>query len=208
MIGVFGGTFDPVHYGHLRPALEVLQNLALDEVRFIPCRIPPHRGVPSATPEQRLKMLRIAIADQRDFRVDTRELERDGPSYMVDTLGSLRQEFLQRPLCLIVGMDAFLGLSSWHRWRRLPELAHVVVMHRPGLESAIPQAIQQLLRERQVADGQQLARVPAGRILFCPVTQLDISATLIRAYIREGRSARYLLPDPVLRTIEVASIYR
>src|SRR5210317_2209069 len=124
MIGVFGGTFDPIHFGHLRSALEICESLDLKEIRFIPCRIPPHRGEPVADPMQRMAMVRAALAGQPDMILDDREIKREGPSYMVDTLESLRSEFTTEPLCLVLGMDAFLGLSSWHRWKDLLTLAH------------------------------------------------------------------------------------
>ncbi len=136
MIGIFGGTFDPVHFGHLRPALEVQQALGLDEVRFIPAGQPPHRDMPHATAPQRLSMLQTAIEDQPGFAADEREIQREGPSYMVDTLALLREELGQIPLCLILGYDAFLGLPAWHQWHRLIELAHLVITHRPGWNHA------------------------------------------------------------------------
>ena len=130
MIGVFGGTFDPIHFGHLRSALEIGESLRLKEIRFIPCRIPPHRDEPLADPLQRLAMVRAALAGQPEMIADDREIKRDGSSYMVDTLESLRNEFVNDPLCLILGMDAFMELPTWHRWQDLLTLAHLVVMHR------------------------------------------------------------------------------
>ena len=131
-IGVFGGTFDPIHFGHLRTAFEMLQALRFEEVRFIPCGTPPHRGETYANASQRLEMVRVAVDGQSGFVVDDRELQRDGPSYSIDTLKTLREEFPQRSLGLIVGMDAFLGLPRWHRWRELLDVAHIIVAHRPG----------------------------------------------------------------------------
>jgi len=201
MIGIYGGTFDPVHYGHLRSALEVREALEMDEVRFIPCRLPPHRGEPFFSPRQRLLFLQKATADEPSFVVDTRELERPGPSYMVETLTSLRQEVGERPLGLIVGLDAFLGLPGWHRWEELFDLAHLVIMDRPGFRPQWPEILQSHLIERRVLQGQTLGLVPAGKIFFQRVTQLEISATAIRRCLREGRSPRYLLPDSVLESI-------
>jgi nicotinate-nucleotide adenylyltransferase len=209
MLGIYGGTFDPIHYGHLRTALEVKEAVGLDEVRLIPSQIPPHRGTPGATPEQRLAMLAAALADaEPGFRIDTRELERRGPSYMVDTLASIRAEIGPEPLCLIVGLDAFLGLHRWHRWRELFELAHVLVMQRPGPLPGIPEELRAPLRERTAAAPDALRARPAGLVHFVPVTQLDISATRIRNAIASGRSARYLTPDSVLSTIRALGLYR
>ena len=132
MIGVLGGTFDPIHYGHLRPAKEALVTLGLDQLRFVPAARPPHRRSPVASAEQRLRMVELAVADEPCFVVDDREFGRPGPSYTVDTLISMREEFGERTLCLLMGTDAFDGLDTWHCWQRLPQLAHLVVMYRPG----------------------------------------------------------------------------
>ncbi|CAL1240355.1 nicotinate-nucleotide adenylyltransferase [Candidatus Methylocalor cossyra] len=209
MIGLYGGTFDPVHYGHLRTALEVKEAVGLAEVRFIPCREPPHRRAPAASPEQRLALLRAALADgEPGFRIDTRELERPGPSYTADTLMSLREELGEAPLALIVGLDAFLELHHWHRWRELFERAHLLVMQRPGPEPELPAELDAALRQRFSADPAALRRHPAGCIHFVPVTQLAISATQIRAAIAAGASPRYLLPDSVWRAIRELGLYR
>ena len=133
-LGILGGTFDPIHYGHLRPAQEVLRALDLAEIRVIPAANPPHRRPPVATPEQRLRMVELAVAGVPGFTVDDREFRRGGPSYTVLTLESLRSEFGERPLCLLMGLDAFEGIETWHQWQRLPELAHFIVMTRPGWE--------------------------------------------------------------------------
>lgn len=208
MLGVYGGTFDPIHYGHLRAALEVKDALGLDGLCFLPCRLPPHRGTPGATPAQRLAMLELALAGAAPgFSVDRRELEREGPSYMVDTLASLRGEATDRPLCLIVGLDAFCGLPSWHRWRDLFELAHIAVVRRPDAPEPdwIP-GLAECVRERRV-EAEGLRESPAGRVVFLEVTQLAISATGIRRLVAEGRSPRYLLPDAVLAMIQAQGLY-
>ncbi|TAN50695.1 MAG: nicotinate-nucleotide adenylyltransferase [Methylococcaceae bacterium] len=206
MTGILGGTFDPIHHGHLRIALEVQEILALREVRFIPCRQPPHRGEPSATAEQRLHLLRLALGDMPGFVTDTRELERPGPSYMVDTLASLRAELGAAPLCLILGYDAFLGLPGWHRWRNLLDYAHWVVVRRPGPAPVPTGALAALQQERRL-EPEQLHTAACGGICFLPVSQLDISATQIRTLLRSGRNPSYLLPDAVLRFIEQTGLY-
>jgi len=195
MIGVLGGTFDPVHFGHLRPALEVMQAIGLEQVRFLPNRIPPHRETPWLDVENRLELLKTAIGDQSGFELDERELQREGHSYMVDTLESLRTDFPSHPICLILGMDAFLGIKQWHQWQRIPELCHLVVTTRPGFEMN-GDFIQQL-PVTLVAKASGLSEVAAGRILLQSVTQLDISASHIRAMLAQGQSVRYLLPDEV-----------
>ena len=195
MIGILGGTFDPVHFGHLRPALEVMQATGMEQVRFLPNRIPPHRETPWLDVENRLELLKTAIADQPGFELDERELQREGHSYMVDTLESLRSDFPSHPLCLILGMDAFLGIKQWHQWQRIPELCHLVVTTRPGFDMT-GDFIQQL-PATLVTKASGLFEVAAGRILLQSVTQLDISASHIRAMLAKGQSVRYLLPDEV-----------
>ncbi|QXP87479.1 nicotinate-nucleotide adenylyltransferase [Methylococcus capsulatus] len=208
MIGIYGGTFDPVHYGHLRAALEVREDLELRELRFLPCHQPPHRPPPVADPQTRLRMLEIALADaDGGFALDTRELDRGGPSYMVDTLSSIRKETGDEPLCLILGLDAFLALPAWHRWRRLFSLAHIVVLQRPDYDIEYAEDLKHCVEERQVTDPTQLAAQPDGMIYFLEVTQLAIASTSIRRMLREGRSAKYLLPDAVLELIHRESLY-
>ena len=134
-IGVFGGTFDPIHYGHLRLAEELADRLQLGEVRIVPARVPPHRAAPKVTSSHRLEMVRLACAGNPRFLVDDRECRREGPSYTVDTLLGLRAELAaDTPLCLLMGVDAYLALTTWSRWERLYDLAHIVIAHRPGFE--------------------------------------------------------------------------
>ncbi|MFO1371167.1 MAG: nicotinate-nucleotide adenylyltransferase [Candidatus Competibacteraceae bacterium] len=207
-IGILGGTFDPIHYGHLRPALELLETLELAEVRFIPCRTPPHRGTPLVTAEQRLALVRLATMGQPGFVADDRELHREGPSYMVDTLTSLREDFGDTPLCLILGTDAFRELPTWRRWQDLSTLAHIVVMQRPGILQPFPAVLEEFITPRVVYTTFSLRQQPAGGILFQPVTQLNISATQIRALLARGQSPRYLLPETVLAYIHDRALYR
>lgn len=207
-IGVLGGTFDPIHFGHLRSALEVLQTLQFSEIRFIPCREPPHREKPIATPEQRLALVEQAIRDQTGFVVDDRELDREGPSYTRHTLASLREDMPDTPLCLLLGMDAFVNLPTWYRWQEIPELAHMVVMHRPGSELSFSQDLTDLIVRYRSNDPQFLRKTTAGKLVFQPVTQLDISATQIRDLLAQGGSPRYLLPDAVWAYIHSQGLYR
>ena len=208
MIGILGGTFDPVHHGHLRIALELLQALPLDEVRFIPCSMPPHRGEAVASSRQRLAMLEQAIARQPGFVIDDRELARPGLSYMVDTLQSLRQSVGDDiPLCLIMGRDAFNKLDTWHRWRQLTDLAHIVIAERPDVHEPPSPAVAELLDACRAHEPQALRRRPAGAILTWPVTRLSISATQVRRLVGEGRSPRYLVPDNVWLYIQKESLY-
>jgi len=204
---ILGGTFDPVHFGHLRPALEVQQALDLECVHLLPCRIPPHRSAPLASPEQRVALLRAAVADEPALAIDERELHREGPSYMVDTLEALRREHGDQPLCLALGMDAFAGLESWHRWQDIPALCHLVIMQRPGAAWPGQGVIAGWVKQARVDAPQVLRSRPAGCIIAVPVTQLAVSSTQIRALLAAGRSPRYLLPDVVLERIRQENCY-
>lgn len=206
-IGIFGGTFDPVHVGHLRTAHELRTALGLAEVRFIPCRLPPHRPPPVAPEALRLRMLEAALAGLPGFRIDDRELTRPGPSYMVDTLASLRAEAGDQPLCLLLGLDAFLGLPAWHRWQDILALAHIVVARRPGGPQAIAGGAGDLYREHGTERPAALAAAPAGRVLLREVTQLEISSSAIRTLVAGGGDPRFLVPDAVLELIARTHIY-
>src|SRR3990167_3042945 len=180
-IGIFGGTFDPVHIGHLRSALEVAEFMALDELRLIPSARPPHREAPQVSARDRLAMVELAVAGLPPLRVDDRELKRDKPSYSIDTLESLRSELAAADqLFLIIGWDAFCGLPSWHRWNELLEHCHILVLQRPDADSDAPQALRGLLAARSVGDPQALSG-PSGQIAFIWQTPLAVSATQIRA---------------------------
>lgn len=193
-LGIFGGTFDPIHYGHLRPAQEVLAALSLEEIRFIPSANPPHRPAPVASPDQRLQMLRLALADCPGLVADDREIRRGGPSYSVLTLESLRVEVGERPLCFILGLDAFLQLETWHRWTEIPGLAHLVVLTRPGW---VLGDLPRWAEGRECADAGWLAGSPAGRLFFLAVTPQNISASGIRATLNRGGTVDGLLPQAV-----------
>lgn len=210
-IGILGGTFDPVHYGHLRLAEQAREQLGLAEVRWIPAGQPPHRGMPRGTSAQRLEMVKLAIAGNPAFALDAGEVFSREPSYSVDTLARLRGELgARQPLVLLLGSDAFLGLADWHRWRELFELAHIAVATRPGSTLAtdkLPDALASEFAARRCSHVDAIGGRPAGGILPFAITALDISATLLRANLAEGRSARYLLPDPVLDYIFRQHLY-
>ncbi len=206
-IGIFGGTFDPIHYGHLRTAFELWQALGLKEVRFMPTGDPPHRDAPLADAAQRLAMVRAAVADQSAFVVDDRETRREGLSYSVDTLAELRREYPQRSLCLLLGMDAFLGLPTWHRWRELPDLAHIVVAHRPGWKAPTTGPLGELMVDRGTGGVRDLHSATAGRIYVHAVTQLEISSTELRDLIVDGGDPRYLVPDSVRAMLRESGCY-
>jgi len=206
-MGIFGGTFDPIHYGHLRTAFEMLQALRFDEVRFMPCGNPPHRGKTYADAQLRLEMVRVATEAQHGFVVDDRELQRDGPSYSVDTLATLRNEFPLRPIALMIGMDAFLGLPKWYQWREILQLAHIVVAHRPGWRAPDIGPLGELLADRGTHRIGDLHQAKSGHIFIHDVTQLEISSTEIRELVAVGRDPRFLMPDTVRDVIEKSGCY-
>jgi len=209
-IGIFGGTFDPIHFGHLRLAEEMADAIGLDRVLFIPAGQPPHRDAPLIAATYRLEMVRRAIAGNPRFAVDGREVQRLCPSYTVDTLTALRAELgKEQPLWLLLGADAFLGLPSWHAWRQLFELANIAVAARPGARlmqpDAMPDDLKNEVLPRQVADAS--AAASAGSVLLQHMTPLDISASAIRDTLARHDSARYLLPDAVLDYIHQHQLY-
>lgn len=209
-IGILGGTFDPIHYGHLRLAEEGLQHLGCAEMRFIPAAVPPHRDAPTASREQRIAMVKLATQTQPAFVVDEREARRTGRSFTVDTLKELRAEYREVALFLIMGSDAFAGLAGWNRWRELFALCHVIVAERPGfsLINEVPDELRSELKKRFSEDIEPLHRRLNGGIASFAMTPLDISASRIRQMIALGRSPRYLLPDCVLDYIQTHSLYR
>lgn len=207
-VGVLGGTFDPVHHGHLRLAVELREKLRLREIRLIPNGYPPHRDTPSADTARRIEWIRSSIVDEPGLVLDEREYRRHGKSYTVDTLASLREELPRTPLCLVLGMDTFCGLTSWHHWTRLIELAHLVVAPRPGVEAPRSGPLGDLVRECGTSDRRALHTRLSGVVYQCDTTPLAISATEIRRLLSQGKSVRYLLPDQVWREIQGAGIYR
>lgn len=207
-IGILGGTFDPVHFGHLRFAIEFRDALALDgadsRVHLIPCHIPPHRGAPGASPVQRLDMLRLALEGRSGLQVDTREMESDGPSYTVDTLLSLRNAFPDAQLVLAIGLDAFAGFCTWHRWREILDIASIVVASRPGAVIE-DEAVCGLLTAREV--GIRALDRP-GQIARLEMTPLSISSSRVRELIAARGALDFLLPDAVIDYIGEQALYQ
>jgi nicotinate-nucleotide adenylyltransferase len=214
-LGIFGGTFDPVHFGHLRLAQEALESLNLGEVVWIPAGLPPHRGTPSVTAQQRLEMVQLAISQHPHFRLDRAEVDSPKASYTVHTLERLRDEHgPNRPLVLLVGADAFAGLTTWHRWQDILQLAHIGIAHRPGFNldmGSLPTELASECQTRLITKSSEktpeLSTSPAGRFATFPMTPLAISATHIRENLSIGRTPRYLLPDDVLDYIARNHLY-
>ncbi|ATE62269.1 nicotinate-nucleotide adenylyltransferase [Thauera sinica] len=215
-LGLLGGTFDPIHLGHLRLAEEAREALGLERVRLIPAGLPPHRGLPGSTADDRLAMTHLAVAGNPGLEVDDGEVRAAQKSYTVLTLERLRTELGgQRPLVLILGADAFQGLPSWHRWTELFELAHIAVANRPGYAphgrrwpAVLSPELDAACRGRMTNDPAALRHQPAGRVVPFDMTPLAISASLIRDLLRGSHSARYLLPDTVLDYIDLHDLYR
>ena len=206
-IGILGGTFDPVHYGHLTLAAEVAEQLKLAEVRFIPAGTPPHRPAPFASPQARVDMLKLAISGNPQFSVDQREIAR--ARYTVDTLNELRQEVgASRPLCLLLGTDAFAGLATWRRWEELFNLAHVAIALRPGFSlKDLPPVLAAEFVKRRAPLPRAAVNSPCGGIVVLEIMPLDISASMIREQLAEGATVRDLLPPAVLDYIRINHLY-
>lgn len=206
-IGLFGGTFNPVHFGHLRLALEVRQTLGMDQVRLVPCHRPAHRGEPEVSSRQRLEMLHLALQNCPELSLDERELQRDGPSYSLETLQSLRAELgPEVSLIWIMGSDSFAGLDSWHRWRELLDWGHLLVVARPGCDLPSEGPVAELLNRRK-AGAEVLNQQPSGAIVVQKLRLLPISATEIRAQVGKHQSPQFLLPEAVWQFIRQQGLY-
>lgn len=208
MIGIFGGTFDPVHYGHLRTALDVAELAGLRQVRMTPLGSAVHRDQPETPAQIRLAMMRAAVADTPLLVVDDREISRGGQSYTYDTLAAVRRDIADQTLALILGADAFAGFLSWHRPHDILELAHIIVMERPGHVLSAERQLAQLLDERRCESAAELAASEAGGILPVAVTQMEISASAVRDRVATGQSIRFLVPRAVETIIQNLGLYR
>jgi nicotinate-nucleotide adenylyltransferase len=209
MVGVFGGTFNPVHYGHLRSALELVERLQLDQLRLMPSAQPPHRDTPQCSAVHRAAMVELAVTGEPRLLCDVRELQRSGKSYTIDSLIELRGELgAQSVLCMVMGCDAVQEITKWHRWQELLDWAHIVVITRPGWELPRTGVVAQWLQEYRLGDSGALRQRPAGGIVIEELRPLAISSTEIRELLAAGRSARYLMPPSVLDYIKTHQLYR
>ncbi len=209
LVGVFGGTFDPVHYGHLRSALELVERLQLEQLRLMPSAQPPHRDAPCCSAAHRAAMIELAVAGEPRLACDARELQRAGKSYTIDSVIELRGELqAQFGLCMVMGCDAVLEINAWHRWQELLEWAHIIVIARPGWQLPRTGAVAQWLHQHRVADPRELRQQRAGGIVIEELRPLAISSTEIRDLLVAGRSPRYLLPQTVLDYIQTHNLYQ
>lgn len=208
LVGIFGGTFDPIHNAHLRLALEVKQALSFDELRLLPAAIPPHKQSPERDPRTRLAMLERAVQFCPELSIDGRELEREGLSYSIDTIKSLRADLGdQVSLCLVMGADSFYYFDRWHRWQGILAVAHIIVINRPGVTDSFPDVIAELAAKAEISKT-ELREKPFGGIHCIQLSMLPISSTHIRQLIAQGESPQFLLPDSVWSYIQENDLYR
>ncbi|MEM5535717.1 nicotinate-nucleotide adenylyltransferase [Neptuniibacter pectenicola] len=203
-----GGTFDPIHNGHLRTALELQQWMGVEKVCLIPSKDPVHRATPGRSAEQRLKMVELAVADEPALAADDREIKSKNPSYSLHTLESIRSELgADVPICMIMGMDAYQTLPHWHEWQRFTDFAHLIVVKRPGYSMPQCDELTMFTEKHQAENLQQVLSTPAGFVLFHELTPIGVSATQIRQTIAQGHSPRYLFPDQVWHYIQDNRLY-
>lgn len=211
-IGILGGTFNPIHFGHLRMAEELAEGLGLNQVRFIPSANPPHKDRPLISAQQRAAMVALAIQQNQAFMLDTRELARDGASYTIDTLTSLRDELGNEiSITLFMGSDAFTHFDTWHRWQEIIEHCHIALVQRPHLSSEkhrLSKTLETFLHNHYSENSEELQHSPSGIVTMRQITALDISSTDIRHALKRGNSVRYLMPDNVIDYIDQQHLYR
>jgi nicotinate-nucleotide adenylyltransferase len=209
LVGLLGGTFNPIHHGHLRLAQELADGLQLNEVRFIPSANPPHKADPEVSAQQRAEMVKLAIEDNPLFKLDARELERTGASYTIDTLISLYKELNDSALCLIMGSDAFLKLDTWHKWRELTAYCHIVLVQRPNYQhQGLNQTLQTFMQEHYTENLAHLSESRSGCITMQQIPALDISSSQIREIVQHKRNPAYLCPKAIVSYIQSNQLYR
>ncbi|TEW54860.1 nicotinate-nucleotide adenylyltransferase [Psychromonas sp. RZ22] len=207
-IGFLGGTFDPIHFGHLRPALEIQQALNLQALYLMPNYIAPHKSKSLASPAQRIDMVKIAIQDTPQLQINTQELLRDSPSYTINTLKVLREQYPQTPLCFIMGMDSLIQFDTWYQYKDILNYCHLIVSHRPGWDPQFNSTVTNLLAVHQINDPTLLHQKQAGCIYFQSTSQLDISSSAIRELLVNDKSIDFLTPNSVCRYIEEQQCYK
>lgn len=208
LVGLLGGTFNPIHNGHLRLAQELADGLQLSEVRFIPAAIPPHKAEPEVSAQQRAEMIKLAIEDNPLFKLDTRELERNGASYTIDTLTSLHKELSDSAICLIMGSDAFLKLDTWHRWKELIKFCHIILVQRPNYQhQGLNQTLQNFMQDHYTENLAHLREARSGYITMQQIPALDISSSQIREMVQHHRNPAYLCPKAVASYIQNNRLY-
>ncbi len=207
-LALFGGTFDPIHYGHLESAKAIEKLLGASALKLVPSFLPPHREAPGTTVEQRLAMLEIAVAEDEALEVDGRELVRRGVSYTVDTLDSFRAELDDMvPLYFVLGFDAYCSLHEWKHWQELTKRCHLVVLSRPGFTAEIPAEIVSWAEDKIVDEPEYLMESGCGGIIYVTLVQLDISATQLRKHFKEGKRPTGKMPEKVIDYVIEHDLY-
>jgi len=209
LIGILGGTFDPIHNGHIRLAIEVLEKLKLDEVKLIPANIPPHRPTPFASPADRKKMIKLAISDEKKLSIDLREIENGNISYTVNTLKSLRDEFSNDILFLIIGIDVFNMIDDWKEWQSLLNYTHIIVANRSSdNEENISSALRKWINENKIDDINFLTSALSGYIYYIDTPIVEISSSMIRTYYTKHKNIEKYLPSNVITYIKENNLYK
>ncbi len=207
---IYGGTFDPPHKGHLETALKLQSDLNFDKVLFIPCKKPVLKQAHIASADDRIHMLKLMLADHHELEIDTREIDRKTPSYMVDTLQDLRKEFgSQTSLSLVIGTDAFLDLPKWHQWKSLIIYCNLIVIKRPVAEGKeVSVDLKNFIRTHLTDSKKQIKERPAGHLLFFDAGVYEIASTTIRKMLQDGFSTSKYLSNGVMRYIEDHGLYK
>jgi nicotinate-nucleotide adenylyltransferase len=207
-IGFLGGTFDPIHFGHLRPALEIGEALSLQQIFLMPNHIAPHKSSSHCSAKQRCEMVKLAIQQQPKLALDNRELNRAKPSYTLDTLKELKVSYPNNPICFIMGMDSLISFNSWFQWQEILKYCHLVISQRPRWHGQFNSAVQTVVDECKTIDKQDLHNLQSGKIYFQTTSQLDISSTEIRQLLKQNISIDYLVPEAVNDYIKQHQLYR
>jgi nicotinate-nucleotide adenylyltransferase len=208
LLGIFGGTFDPIHKGHFLVAERLLEKLNFSEIKFIPCKLPVHKNGTHASTEQRVAMLDLALAQHKKLTVDTREIERTTPSYMVETLKSLREDYPDAPLALIMGTDSFSSLHTWRQWQKLTDYAHLIIVKRPGVELYWPIELVKDLKSKVISDISELYNSLNNKLYFFKTETMDVSSTELRQKFTLKADLSSYIPEEVLKYIVNHRVYR
>ncbi len=207
-IGFLGGTFDPIHFGHLRPALEISDALSLKQLFLMPNHIAPHKSASHCSAKQRSEMVKLGIANQPGIAIDTRELNRHKASYTIDTLKELKALYPTTPICFIMGMDSLVSFDSWHKWQEILNYCHLIISQRPQWHPHFNSTVQELVDRCKTTDKQDLHNLQCGKIYFQDTSQLDISSTEIRRLLKDKSSIDYLVPEAVSDYIKKHQLYQ
>ena len=207
-VGILGGTFDPVHHGHLRLAIECLYSTDLAEIRFMPASSPPHRVAVFASPSQRMEMLQLATKTIDGLTVDGIEVTKGGISYTIETVQALRQHYADKPICLIMGVDAFKSFDQWKQWELILDYVHIIVADRPNAKTTIyNNGLATFYSSKSTCSLNDLQHSPAGRISMINIPMLSISSTYIRQLFTNGQIPHSLIPENILAYIKKEGLY-